>query len=182
MQMHNESPTVNLNWLIWLRRIYVLISRHGFLLYFSDFHSHFLLFSWFILLMTCDVPCCACRFSMYLCMYPYQILIDPVLTPTNLARRMHIDHLDWFAEAGRLSSRIQQIEMMPKLGTQIYMYNWLFVYTVSLPHLLYFPSFLCLYLQVADAELVSSMDRKDHLSTLGCPRTEPEGQMGLVAP
>ena len=86
---------------------------------------------------------------------------------------MYTHHLDCFVEADRLNWRIEQIEMKPKLGTQIY--NWLFVYTASLPHLLYCLFFLCLYLQVANAELVSSMDRKDDLSTPGYPRTESEG-------
>ena len=56
------------------------------------------------------------------------------------------------------------------------------VYTASLPRFLYCPSFLWLYLQVADAELASSMGFKDHLSALGCPRTESEGKMILVTP
>ena len=179
--MHNESSTINLNWLIQLRRIHVLTSRRGFLLYFSETPSHFRLFSWFYFAYDMLSPLLCVSLSNVIFMYPYQVLIlfcsD---VEQHFARILFTHHLDWFGEAGRLSSRIEQIEMMPKLGTQIY--NWLFVYTVSLPHFLYCPSFLCLYLQVADDELVSSMDRKDHLSTPGWPRTESEWKMSLVTP
>ena len=82
--------------------------------------------------MTCDVPCCAYRFPMYLSLYPYQGLIEFCADLDQyFARIMYTHHLDCFAEAGRLSSRIEQIEMTPKLGTQIY--NWLIDYTVSRP-------------------------------------------------
>ena len=75
----------------------------------------------FILLMTCDAPCCARRLPMYLSMYPYQIHIDfCAYIDQHFARIMYTHHLDCFAEAGRLSSRIEQIEMRTKLGTQIY--------------------------------------------------------------
>ena len=172
--MHNESSTVNLNWLIRHRRIYFRTSKRGFLLYFSESSSHFHLFSWFYYAYDMWCPLLCVSLSNVIFMYPYQVLIEFCSDiDQHFARILYTHHLDCFAEVERLNSRIQQIEMRPKLGTQIY--NWLFVYTVSLPHLLYFPSFLCLYLQVADAELVSSMDRKDHVLSLGCSRTESEG-------
>ena len=38
----------------------------------------------------------------------------------HFARIIYTHHSNCFAEAGRLSPRIEQIEMTPKLGTQIY--------------------------------------------------------------
>ena len=52
-------------------------------------------------------------------MYPYHALIESCsYIYQNSTRIMYTHHLDCFAESGRLSSRIKQIEMRPKLGTQ----------------------------------------------------------------
>ena len=111
-------------------------------------------------------------------MYPYQVVTEFCSDiGQHFASITRTHHLDCLAEAGRLSSRIVQVEMRK---TQTY--NWLFVYIVSLQHLSYYPSVLCLYPQVADAEQVSSMDRKGHVLSLGCPRTESEEKMNLVTP
>ena len=39
----------------------------------------------FLSLMTCDAPCCARRFPMYLSMCPHQTLIDSVLTSADFS-------------------------------------------------------------------------------------------------